>query len=67
MNPVLHDILNNSVTKHLEGTRQTKYIVNNKIKPRNVYLDRILQLRGKPAKTNEVERMTIGSSKGIKK
>ena len=55
MDPVLQDILKGGVTKHLEGTQQTKCIVNSKSKPRNDYLDQIRQFRGKSAKTNKVE------------
>ena len=53
--PVLHDVLLYRITKYLIGTRQTKYIVSSKSKPKNDSWERIRQMRGEPERTPAVE------------
>ena len=55
MDPVLHDILLDGITKYLNGTRQTKYVVSSKTKTTPDYWDRIRQVNGDPERTTAVE------------
>ena len=55
MDPVFHEILLDGIKKYLNGTRQTKYIVSSKNKPKKDYWDWICEVRGEPERTTEVE------------
>ena len=52
---MLHDILLDDIKKYFNGTRQTKYIVKSKSKPKKDYLDRICEFRGEPERTTDVK------------
>ena len=58
MDPVLHDILLDGIKKYLNGTRQTKYIVSSKSKPKKDYWDRICEVRGESERLTEVREDT---------
>ena len=53
MEPTLHNILKDGVTKYLEVKEQTKYNVSNK--PPNDYWKQARNLRGNAPTINEVE------------
>ena len=53
MDPVLHDILLDGIKKYLNGTRQTKYIVSSKNKPKKNYWYQICKVREEPERTAE--------------
>ena len=55
IDPVLHAILIDGIRKYLNGTRQTKYIVSSKYKPKKDYWDQIREVSGESAETTEVE------------
>ena len=58
MDPVLHDILLDGITKYLNGTRQTKYIVSSKRKPKKDYCDCIHQVIGESERTTKFKDNT---------
>ena len=53
MDPVLLEILLDGVTKHLIGTRQTKYIVGSSRKQQTDYRDQIRQVTGQETTANK--------------
>ena len=55
MDSVLHDILLDKITKYLNRTRQTKYIMSSKSKPTNNYWNQIRQVNGEQEKITDVE------------